>query len=129
MTRISTPSSSRWVAKLWRSVCGPTRLVDLRGLRRLDDDAMELPGADRLHGVLSREQPTVAMHHALLAPDLPPLAQQGEQIRREHGVAIPAALATLDPDQHALAVDVGDLERRDLGHAQASAIGDRESAA
>src|SRR5712671_6930548 len=27
MTRISTPSSSRWVAKLWRSVCGLTRLV------------------------------------------------------------------------------------------------------
>ncbi len=36
--------------------------------------------------------------------------------------------ATLDPDQCcALAVDVGYLERCDLGHAQASAIGDRES--
>jgi hypothetical protein len=30
------------------------------------------------------------MHHALLVPDLPPLAQQGEQICREHGIAIPA---------------------------------------
>jgi hypothetical protein len=101
-------------------------LGDLRGLCRLDDDAMELPGADRLHGVLSRKQPTVAMHHALLAPDFPPLAQQGEQIRREHGIAIPATLATLDPEQHALAVNVGHLERRDLGHAQARALGDRE---
>ena len=27
MTRMSTPSFSRWVAKLWRSVCGPTRLA------------------------------------------------------------------------------------------------------
>src|ERR1700688_1782198 len=53
-------------------------LGDLRGLCRLDDDAMELPGADRLHGVLSRKQPTVAMHHALLVTDLPPLAQQDE---------------------------------------------------
>jgi transposase InsO family protein len=88
---------------------------------------MEVPGADRLHGVLSRKQPTIPMHHALLVPDLPPLAQQGEQIRREYGIAIPATLATLDPDQHALAVDIGGLERRDLGHTQANAIGERES--
>ncbi len=39
---------------------------------------------------------------------------------------MPAALATLDADQHALAVDIGDLERRDLGHAQAGAIGHRQ---
>src|SRR5271154_2859519 len=39
-------------------------LGDLRGLGRLDDDAMELPGADRLHGVLSWKQPTVTMPHA-----------------------------------------------------------------
>src|SRR5277367_5705724 len=90
-------------------------LGDLRGLCRLDDDAMELPGADWLHGVLSWKQPTVAMHHALLVPDLPPLAQQGEQICREHSIAIPATLATLDPDQHALAIDIDHLERRDLG--------------
>src|SRR5580693_2446777 len=89
-------------------------LGDLRGLCRLDDEAMELPGADRLHRVLSWEQPTVAMHHALLVPDLPPLAQQGEQICREHGIAIPATLATLDPEQHAFGVNVGHLERRDL---------------
>src|SRR5580692_7082105 len=87
-------------------------LGDLRGPCRLDDDAMELPGADWLHGVLSRKQPTVAVHHALLVPDLPPLTQQGEQIRREHGIAILATLATLDAE-HALAVDIGDLERRD----------------
>ena len=105
----------------------PDPFGDLRGLCCLDDDAMELPGADWLHGVLSWEQPTVATHHALLVPDLPPLAQQGEQICRQHGIAIPAALATLDPDQHALAVDIGDLQRRDLSHAQAGAIGDRES--
>src|SRR6202023_1581692 len=81
-------------------------LGDFRGLCRLDDDAMELPGADWLHGVLSRKQPTVVMHHALLVPDLPPLAQQGEQICREYSIAIPATLATLDPEQHAFAVDV-----------------------
>ena len=51
----------------------PDPLGDVGGLRRLDDDAIELPRADRLHRVLPREQPAVAMHHALLPPDLPPL--------------------------------------------------------
>ena len=54
----------------------PDPLGDVGGLRRLDDDAIELPRADRLHRVLSREQPAVAVHHALLPTDLPPLAQQ-----------------------------------------------------
>ncbi len=104
----------------------PDPLGDVGGLCRLDDDAMELPRADRLHRVLSGEQPAVAVHHALLPPDLPPLAQQGEQVFGQHGVAIPPALAALDPEQHALAVDVGDLQRRHLGDAQARAIGDRQ---
>ena len=104
----------------------PDPLGDVGGLRRLDDDAVELPGADRLHRMLSREQPAVAVHHALLPPDLPPLAQQREQVGRQHGIAVPPALAALDAQQHALAVDVGDLQRRDLGDAQARAIGDRE---
>ncbi len=66
------------------------------------------------------------MHHTLLPPDLPPLAQQREQVGRQQGIAVPSALATLDAQQHALAVDVGDLQRRHLRDAQARAIGDRE---
>jgi hypothetical protein len=104
----------------------PDPLGDLRGPCRLDDDAMKVAGADRPGGLLAREQPTVAVHHPLLPSKLPPLAQQGEQIGWQYGIAIPATLAALDPKQHALAVDVGDLERRDLGHAQARAIGHRE---
>src|SRR5271157_3781226 len=38
----------------------------------------------------------------------------------------PRCLARLDPERHALTVDVGHLEVRDLGHAQARAIGDAE---
>jgi hypothetical protein len=60
--------------------------------------------------MLAWKQPALGIHHALLPADLPPLAQQGEHIRREHGVAILPAFATLDPKQHALAVDVADLE-------------------
>jgi hypothetical protein len=61
-------------------VCGPTPLGDVGGLRRLDDHAIELPRADRLHRMLPRKQPAVAVHHALLPPDLPLLAQQREQV-------------------------------------------------
>ena len=56
--------------------------------------------------------------HALLPPGRPPLAQQRQQVGREHGVAVAAPLAALDPEQHALAVDVRDLEGCDLRHAQ-----------
>jgi hypothetical protein len=56
----------------------------------------------------------------------PPFAQQFEQLRGEHDVAIPLPLAPLDPKRHALAVDVGHLQRHDLGHAQACAVGDGE---
>jgi len=47
-------------------------------------------------------------------------------LRREHRVAILAALALLDAKEHARRVDVIDLEVRDLGHTQARAIGDAE---
>src|SRR5207237_604391 len=45
----------------------------------------------------------------------PPGAQQREQLRRQHGMAVFAALALLDPQQHALGVDVADLECDDFG--------------
>jgi len=87
---------------------------------------MKLPRADRLHGVLAGEQPTVAMQHALLVPILPPLPQQRQQAGGEHGIAVLSALTALDPDQHPLAVDIAHLEHRHLGDAQARAIGDRQ---
>jgi hypothetical protein len=58
----------------------PDPLGDVGGLCCLDDNPIELPGADRLHRMLSREQPAVAVHHTLLPPDNPPLAQQGKQV-------------------------------------------------
>ena len=75
----------------------PDPLGDAGRLRRFDDDAMELPGTDRFEGMLSGEQPSVAMDHALPMTDLPPLAQQAEQIGRQHRVAISSALAAFDP--------------------------------
>lgn len=65
-------------------------------------------------------------HHPATPAFAPPQPQQFQELRREHGVAIPASLALLDADQHACAVDIIDLEVRDLRYAQARAIGDTE---
>ncbi len=56
----------------------------------------------------------------------PPLAQEGEKIGGEHGVAVAPALATFDAQEHAGGVDVADLQARDLRGAQARPVGDRE---
>ena len=52
-----------------------------------------------------------------------PATAGSRRARREHDVAVPLPLALLDPKRHALAVDVGHLQRHDLGHPQARAIG------
>jgi hypothetical protein len=67
-------------------------LGDLRRLRCLDDDAMQVPRADWLRRMLTREQPASCVHHALLPTNLPPLAQQGQQICRKNGIPIPTTL-------------------------------------
>src|SRR5882672_8977540 len=67
--------------------------------------------------IAAREQPTLRPRR------LPPGPQQVEQARREHDVTVLAAFALLDANDHLLAVDVGDLERDDLGGAQAGAVG------
>ena len=65
-------------------------------------------------------------HHAAASALPPPGAQQFEQLRRKHRMAILAALALLDADQHARRVDVGHLERHHLGDAQPGTIGRAE---
>jgi hypothetical protein len=88
-------------------------LVDLRHLGGGMTGAIELAGGHRLRRIAAREQP------ALRSRRLPPGAQQVEQVWRQHDVAVLAAFALLDADDHPLAVDVGDLERDHLGGAQA----------
>jgi hypothetical protein len=58
-------------------------LGNLCRLRCFDDDAMQMPGADRLRRLLAWKQPALCVHHALLPSSLPPLVQQGQQIGRE----------------------------------------------
>ena len=92
-------------------------LVDLGRLRRGMAGAVELACRQRVDPVLPGKQPALGPRR------LPPGAQQLEQMLGEHHVAVLAALALLDPDDHPGAVDVGDLERDHLGGAQARAIG------
>ena len=108
------------VAKLCRKVCGDTGLVGSRRLRRRIDDASELASRHRIDWVLAWKQPGPRPRRP------PPVAQQFEQLRREHHIAIPLPFALLDPKRHALAVNVGYLQVRDLGDAQARAVGDAE---
>jgi hypothetical protein len=92
-------------------------LVDLGPIGCGMTGAIELARRHRLHAVASWKQP------ALRSCRPPPGAQQFEQMWRQHHVAVFATLALLDADDHALAVDVADLERDHLGGAQASPVG------
>ena len=116
---MSTFCSSRWVAKLAQRVRRDP-LGDPGRLRRGVDGAHQLAGRHRVDRVLAREQPSLRPRRA------PPVAQQFEQLRREHHIAVPLPLALLDPKRHALAVEVGHLQRHDLRHPQPSAVGDAE---
>src|SRR5664280_1809993 len=79
--------------------------------------APELARRHRVDRVHSGKQPP------LWACRVVPGAQQLEQMRRKHHIAVFVALALFDPDHHAFAVDVGYLQRNHLGHAQPSPIG------
>src|SRR5882757_2061000 len=93
------------------------RLADLGHLGRGIAGAPELARRHRVDRVHSGKQPP------LWACRVVPGAQQLEQMRRKHHVAVLVALALFDPDHHALAVDVGYLQRDHLGHTQSGPIG------
>ena len=90
-------------------------------LRGRMEGAVELARGERVDRVLAGKEPDQGPR------DPPPVAQEFEQLRREHRIAILAALALLDADEHALRVDIADLERHDFRHPQPSAIGRAQS--
>ena len=99
---------------------GETRLLISGHLGRGMAGATELTCCQRIDRVLPGKQP------ALWPRDAPPISQKFEQQRRKHRVTILAALAPLDAEHHALAVDIRDFERDHFGDAQAGAVGDAE---
>ena len=110
------------MAKLCRSVCGLTRLRMPGSVGRFAHGPVQLPGRDRVGVAAPREQPAVRQQDAASLALAPPEPQQLEQLRRQHGIAVLAAFALFDADQHPLAVDVVGLEVRDLRHAQPRAV-------
>jgi hypothetical protein len=95
-------------------------LADARQVLGGGDGAVELARRHRVDRVLAGEEPDLRPRR------LPPLAQEFGQPRRQHHRAVPLPLALLDPERHALPVDVGHLQVRDLGHPKARAVGDAE---
>ena len=86
-----------------------------------------LPGRNGLQGVAARKQPAMGQHDTAPPALAPPQPQQLQQLRRQHGIAVLASLALLDPDQHPRAVDVIHLEGSHLRHPQPGAISGAES--
>src|SRR6202048_5220033 len=79
--------------------------------RRQANEPVELARTHMLPAV-ARKQPGLAgSHPSLLARHAPPVAQQLKKVRRENDIPVLLALALLDPDDHAVAVDVGELQR------------------
>src|ERR1700741_379060 len=67
-----------------------------------------------LPAVAGKQPGLTGRHPALLARDAPPFMQYLEQDGRENDASILLALALLDPDQHPVTIDIGELERYDL---------------
>jgi hypothetical protein len=60
---------------------------------------------------VARKQPGLAgSHPCLLARGASPVEQQLKKVRRENDIPVLLALALLDPDDHSVAVDIGELE-------------------
>src|SRR6516225_6543693 len=78
------------------------------------NEPVELAPAHVLSPVAGEQPGLAGRHPPLLARGAPPFTQYIEQVGRENDVPILLALALLDPDDHSVAVDVGELQRYDL---------------
>src|SRR5215469_5187971 len=107
-------------------------LQEMRGKavpQRVNTDTLDNAGALCCHAnepvelalthvlsTVAREQPGLAATHpSLLARSAPPFTQYIEQVGRENDIPILLALALLDPDNHSVTIDVGELQRYNLG--------------
>src|SRR5438309_1639191 len=86
------------------------------------NDPMQLARTRMLSAVAGKQPGLSGRHPSLLARNAPPFAQYLEQDGRENDVAILLALALLDPDEHPVTINIGELERYDLRGSQAGGI-------
>src|SRR5262252_2154617 len=99
--------------------------------RTLSGSVTRMPNRFRVDRVI-RRMPTVAGKEPVagFSPQpAPVLAQFLEQLGAEHDIPVFAAFSSLDVNHHALAVDIADLQARQLGTPQASSVeGHQQSA-
>jgi len=91
------------------SVCGLLAgLPDHIGVDRLIPSVPAVAGKQPYAGLATQTAPV--------------LAQRLQQLRAEHYIAVFSALSTLNVDDHALTVDVADLQVRELGSSHSGGI-------
>src|SRR4051794_7523640 len=99
------------------------RLVELGCRTRDAAGGLQYAWIKRPAVILAGKQP-------MRRPCFPPVcAQHDEELRRQHDVAVAAALALVDPDQHATTVDVGEFQAHHFRYAQPSGIGGHQRGA
>ena len=116
---LSRRSKTLEVPPRWRLTAGPLHLlVDSTGLKLggAGEWLVEKHGTSRrrswrkLHLGIERPILVPTWEQPMRRPCFAPIrTQSNEQLRRQHDVAVLAALAVFDPDQHAAAVDVSTL--------------------
>ncbi len=78
------------------------------------NDPMQLARTRMLPAVAGKQPGLTGRHPTLLARDAPPFMQYLKQDGRENDVSILLALALLDPDEHPVTINIGELERYDF---------------
>src|SRR5437764_7064374 len=86
------------------------------------NDPMQLERTGMLPAVAGKQPGLTGRHPPLLARNAPPCAQDLEKDVRENDIPILFALALLDPDDHPVTLDIGELEGYDLRGSQAGGI-------
>src|SRR5258706_2519302 len=100
-------------------------LLDPGGVGRLVEQAAQLAGRHRLAGPVAGKQPAFLCGRSGIVTRsacLPPLAQQIERLRRQHHVAVLAALRLFHPNNLPRTVDMLDLQPDHFASTQAAAI-------
>src|SRR3954447_11148384 len=106
-------------------------LLDPGFIGRLVEQSAQLAGGHRLSQPAARKKPAVFKRRCVIEPPthLPPLPQQIDRLRRQHDMAILAALGLLNANDPLRAVDMLDLQPDHLAGAQAAAIAETEQRA
>src|ERR1700674_5741732 len=124
MILISVSSSSRWVAKLWRSACSVTPFLIPAAAAASWNRRLSWRVVIGLPALMPGNSQRSC--RGISGSRLPPLPQQIEHLGRQHHVAVLAALGLLDPNNVLCPVDMLDLQPHHLTGAQATAKAETE---